>query len=94
MLRGSYSKVFFYLSNLFIYEWGFDAAYPANGKIWTFPVALSKIYGITAIHVYNAKSAADNGIVRVRTYNTVQATFANGSATTALPLFYSVIGQN
>ena len=93
MLRGSYSKVF-YLSNLFIYEWGFDAAYPPNGKIWTFPVALSKIYGFTAIDVYNLKSTSGDGAVRVRTYDTTQATFSNGSGSASRPLFYSVIGQN
>ena len=80
-------------SNLFIYEWGFDAAYPPKGKIWNFPIALSKIYGITALNVCNAKSAENDGATRVRTYNTAQATFASGFGSKSVPLFYSVIGQ-
>ena len=80
-------------SNLFIFEWGFDATYPPKGKIWTFPITLAKIYGITALAVDNAISAVDDGATRVRTYNTTQATFSNSYKNRAVPLFYSVIGQ-
>ena len=80
-------------SNLFIFEWGFDATYPPKGKIWTFPIALSKIYGITALAVYNVISTENDGATRVRTYDTAQATFSNGFTGRTAPLFYSVIGQ-
>lgn len=80
-------------SNLFVFEWGFDDAYPPKGQIWTFPIALSKIYGITALAVYNVISAENDGATRVRTYNTAQATFSNGFMNRTAPLFYSVIGQ-
>ena len=77
-----------------VLEWGYNSSYPAGGgTYWTYPIALNtKVYHITVTQIYNNFSHSEDGNERVRTYTTTQANFANGSSSSALPMFFMVIG--